>query len=266
MKILGSGWDYIFSDATEGRRGNDERMAFLYDKSKVKFSGLAGELVLPPRREKIDGKTVVTPVGQIWRTPMLCGFKAGWAKFILCTVHIQWGESIANSEDRTKEIKHVAKFLKKRTEDPTSWARKIILLGDFNIFSTEDKTYASLAEEGFRYPDPLASVYRKDHGTNAAKKKRHYDQILFRERSHGFEVVDGGLFDPFKSVFRKEDEEIYKKHMKKKKKNESDKDEYYKSYNRWKTYQLSDHNPLWVEFKIDYTDDYLNALLIDQDS
>ena len=107
---------------------------------------MAGELVLPPIPEKIktaDGKsrTIYKPANQIWRTPLICGFQAGWAKFMLSSVHIQWGESTANSKARVKEIEQVAKFLKKRTEDKTAWARKLILLGDFNIFSTEDDTY-----------------------------------------------------------------------------------------------------------------------------
>lgn len=260
MKILGSDWDCIFTDATEGRRGNDERMAMVFDKTKVAFSGLAGELVVPPIREKINGKFKTHPIGQVWRTPMLAGFRAGWAKFILCSVHIQWGESTAESVERKKEIEHVAKFLKYRSEDKTSWARKIILLGDFNIFDTKDNTYKTLEENGYRYPDALASVYRKNHGTNNAKKKRHYDQILFRERENGFEVINGGVFDPFQSVFLDNEEDIYKPFMIKPKKDEKEKDQYYKSYKTWRTYQISDHNPLWVEFKIDYSDDYLEFL------
>ncbi len=52
MKILGSNWEYIFTDVTEGSQGNGERLAFVFDTRKVKFGGLAGELVLPPSRQK----------------------------------------------------------------------------------------------------------------------------------------------------------------------------------------------------------------------
>ncbi len=39
--LLGNWWQYLVTDVTEGTRGNDERMAFLYDTRKVRFSGLA---------------------------------------------------------------------------------------------------------------------------------------------------------------------------------------------------------------------------------
>ena len=39
MQVLGSHWKYICTDETEGKAGNDERMAFLYDSRKVNFGG-----------------------------------------------------------------------------------------------------------------------------------------------------------------------------------------------------------------------------------
>jgi len=262
MNILGGDWDFICSDTTEGARGNNERMAYVFDKRKVKFGGLAGELVIPPMRRKVNGKMTTKLVGQSWRTPMLCGFQSAWAKFILCSVHIQWGESTANSKSRKDEIDHIAKFLKKRTEDPTSWARKIILLGDFNIFNKKDLTYKALEKQEFTYPKALENVYTKGSGTNA-KNNRHYDHILFRQRPGGIEATDGGVVDPFQVVYTAQEEAEYKELMLKPKKKRSDPDKYYR-YKTWRTHQISDHKPLWVEFKIDYTDEYLEKLLSDQ--
>ena len=100
MVLLGDDWKYVISDTTEGARGNEERIAYVYNSRKVHFGGLAGELVLPDAIEKIDDpdnpgtvKTIYKPLSQLWRTPLICGFTAGWAKFMLCNVHIQWGES-----------------------------------------------------------------------------------------------------------------------------------------------------------------------------
>ena len=76
MDILGSNWSVIFTDVTEGSKGNGERMAFVYDKRKVRFGGLMGELVLPPLIVKDEqGKKVEQPATQIVRTPLMCGFK-----------------------------------------------------------------------------------------------------------------------------------------------------------------------------------------------
>jgi hypothetical protein len=34
----------------------------------------------------------------------------------------------------------------------------------------------------------------------------------------------------------------------------------FKDYNQWRTYQMSDHRPKWVELTTDYSTDYLNDL------
>jgi hypothetical protein len=44
-------WKYLLTDVTEGEPGNQERMAFLYDSRKVRFGGLAGEVMIPPRKK-----------------------------------------------------------------------------------------------------------------------------------------------------------------------------------------------------------------------
>ena len=46
--LLGPTWKYVVSDTTEGRAGNSERLAFLFDQRKVRFGGVAGEVVIPP--------------------------------------------------------------------------------------------------------------------------------------------------------------------------------------------------------------------------
>lgn len=259
MDILGGHWKFVFSDTTEGTQGNQERLAYVYDSRKIRFGGLAGELVIPPIRERItldtgEQKIIYKPVQQIWRTPIICGFQAGWARFMLCSVHVQWGDSSANSEERVKEIGHIASFLKKRTENPNAWARKLILLGDFNIFNKEDKTYQKLAEAGFECPSPLRD---KDLYTNVGAKKRQYDQILLREREDRFEFLNGGTFNFFNTVFREDEEDIYHSFMEKPNKE----GEFYKSYKQWRTHQMSDHLPLWVELKIDFTEQYLESKL-----
>ena len=45
--LLGGNWDYIATDVTEGTPGNYERMAFLFNRDKVWFRHVAGELTLP---------------------------------------------------------------------------------------------------------------------------------------------------------------------------------------------------------------------------
>jgi exonuclease III len=259
--ILGGNWKYIVTDVTAGNRGNYERLAFLYDSRKVTFGGLAGELVLPPLKLKdANGKTVYKPVSQIARTPFMCGFQAGWTRFILSTVHILYGKSTANDPQRVAEIHHVAQSLRSRTLDRSGWARDMILLGDFNIFAPKDKTMQALEEAGFAIPPELEKL-----PTNAPQTK-FYDQIAFRTRSNRFGTTrKAGVFNYYETVFRPEDEAIYAPlignayHTTSTGKPRKDKTAYYLTY--WRTHQMSDHLPMWVELKIDYTNEYLKRKL-----
>ncbi|NIP57491.1 MAG: endonuclease/exonuclease/phosphatase [Gemmatimonadetes bacterium] len=258
MEVLGAHWDSIVTDVTAGERGNDERMAFLYDTRTVKLGGLTGELVLPPIEDE-EGDRV--PADQIWRTPFIAGFRSGWCDFMLATVHIQWGASEAEALERVSEVRKVARFLRARTEDEDAWARNLILLGDFNIYRPGNLTFRQLTDADFVIPEEL-----RDHPSNA-NKVRHYDQIAFRVRPGSLDFVSAGVFDYYRSVFRDEDEEIYVPHMGEryhttregKPKTDRGKTNYYRTY--WRTNQMSDHLPMWVQLQIDYSDEYLERKL-----
>jgi len=271
MKILGPNWKRVFSDETLGDPGNEERLAFVYDSRKVKFGGLAGELILPQIKDEEGNEH---PVSQISRSPLIVGFTAGWCRFMLTTVHIVWGGDEANPPQRVREIREIAKLLKQRTEDETAWARNLILLGDFNIFGNDDETFQQIVDAGFEVPDALL-----DFRSNV-KHNRHYDQIAFRTRSGSLESTGkAGVFNYYETVFKNtiEDRDIYapfmrdiiiesnqRKTLSKKSKeydarSEVGKTNYYSTY--WRTHQMSDHFPMWVELRIDYSDEYLQYKL-----
>ncbi|KAA3648152.1 MAG: endonuclease/exonuclease/phosphatase [Chloroflexi bacterium] len=262
LKILGGYWDYLVTDVTEGSRGNQERMAFLYDSRKVKMGGLASEITFPPKRQKdADGKTIYMPQLQVARTPFMVGFQAGWSRFILVSVHILYGSSDANDPRRVEEIGKIAEFINKRSQDDRAWARNFILLGDFNIFKKSDDTFKALTGNGFKVPDKMM-----DLPTNIGENKI-YDQIAFRVRKDRFadEPVSSGVYRFFQSVFRAEDEAHYAARMGKgythnRKGRRRTKDEKSRYYRDWRTHQMSDHYPMWAELKIDYSDEYLERL------
>jgi hypothetical protein len=56
--ILGPDWDHIATDVTDGDAGNGERMVFLYNRRRVQFRDIAGELTLP------EGKKVTAAFGE----------------------------------------------------------------------------------------------------------------------------------------------------------------------------------------------------------
>jgi endonuclease/exonuclease/phosphatase family metal-dependent hydrolase len=269
---LGPNWSYLVSDVTRGRQGNQERLAFLYDTRKVRFLGMAGELVLPPvKAPKAAGSTAKPkeiPAQQVARTPLMAAFQVGWTRFILATVHILYGPSTAEPVARIEEIRQVARFLKDRTDDETEDIRNFIVLGDFNIFSTTDKTMDALTKDGgFTVPEGTTVI----PGTNVDKNKK-YDQIAYRARGDRFASTGkAGSFDFYEHVFTDADADTYRPYIdayidkrhkagKKSPKKPADASGQRSQFKKWRTYQMSDHLPLWAEFQVDFADDYLKDI------
>jgi len=141
MGIIGTKYNYIVTDTTEGFGGNDERLGFIYDKTKVNFKGIAGEIVLDSKKKiAINDKKL-----QFARTPYTCAFQAGWFKFMFSTVHIYYGKSSKSSDAykrRVAEIQAIADFLSKRAKKDIY---NHILVGDFNIDSLDKDDAAAKA-------------------------------------------------------------------------------------------------------------------------
>jgi len=322
MSILGHNWDHIVTDVTEGPSGNKERLAFVYDKRKVMFRNIAGEIVLPlsqaiggeavdiklPKSHSIeftkntnlklpDGSAVEMKKGetlelpdrkhvihlpegqkiakyqQFARTPFLVAFQAGWFKFNLCTVHLYYGAASGTKyARRVKEISAISKFLAERAKEirqREKTGENFILLGDFNIVEPGDPTMNALKKNGFTLPEKL---YKSN-----VSESMYYDQIAFMVKKGELEMGpsedNNGVFRFFQSVFRNGEYATYHDLMRNKKlrdyhekgtkkagqpRTESEKKSYYR--NKWRTWQMSDHCPLWVELKIDFSDRYLNRI------
>lgn len=327
LSILGDNWSYVMSDGVEGPAGGNEAMAFVYNSNKVKFTGLAGEIVLPDSK-LMDGV-------QFARTPFMVSFRAGWFDFKLCTVHIYFGKDTVKGiyQRRLKEIRTVSDFLLKRQDsDEVSY----ILLGDFNIPDVNGEYFNALVEDRSKTKSGKEKTKEKffipeeirRHPTDLGQVS-HYDQIAFSlklDRSmvlYDDDKQRAGAFNFTNSVFKPEDWEIYlpyyqqsydkmianeeanfakslakyekarEKYEKDLKKYEEDRAKYEKlneEYKKtkqgtkpkaptkpkeptapntthtpaqklftgsWRTFQMSDHLPLWVELKIDFSDQYL---------
>ncbi|MBN2466322.1 endonuclease/exonuclease/phosphatase family protein [candidate division WOR-3 bacterium] len=254
--LLGSWWGYLVTDVTAGVAGNQERLAYVFDGRKVRLSGVAGEVVIPPIKQ---GNKEVAPSNQLARTPYLCGFKAGWSRFNLCTVHIVYGKSKADDPERVKEIRALCQFLASRAKKDAGREENLIILGDFNIFSRKDATMGQITEAGFQVPKELQEL----KGSNVGRNK-HYDQIAFmvNEKMLGF-TGRAGVLDFYESVFRSSEEadylEIARRNQLQAKPDKQLPEGKWpgKGYLDWRTYQMSDHLPMWVQLKIDFCDEYL---------
>ena len=162
-----------------------------------------------------------------------------------------------------------------------------ILVGDFNIEQRGSAAFNALEENGF-------TAVRNRKGSNRDQTK-FYDQISFRPRRDELVLMqperDDRVFQYFDSVYRPEEFSTYKpiietrikaklakanadlaaatsKRARKKAetqiksltaagKSEASLRDYYEE---WRTYQMSDHLPLWVELEIDFSDRYLEYL------
>jgi endonuclease/exonuclease/phosphatase family metal-dependent hydrolase len=253
LYFLGKGWNYLVTDTTDGSTGGSERMAFVYDESKVRFTNLAGEIVLP-KNKLIDNE-------QLARTPFCVSFQAGWFKFVLTTVHIYFGKpSGPEFERRVNEIRVIAETIKKRAKKEDT---NYILLGDFNIVNPQDETFKALTDNKFFIPENLMLQ------PTDIKKSKHYDQIAFNVKEDVNMLIfkknqqeqKAGAFSFFDVVYKDADAVVYKDIMPKRNtENSTEKqiERYFKTY--YRTFQLSDHQPLWVELKVDFSSEYLKSI------
>jgi endonuclease/exonuclease/phosphatase family metal-dependent hydrolase len=205
---------------------------------------------------------------QFARTPFVVAFQSAWFKFNLCTVHIYFGaDSGEKLKRRIAEIERLVEFFADRQDgenrnvtDPLR-SENYILLGDFNVVSPEHKTMQALKSRGFKVPEAIDGSNVRQENDEA----HFYDQIAVRVDDPRFKVVTGGMVDIYASVFRDtpEDLAIYKQYTPD---HDPEPDERFRAttprdlYLKWRTWQMSDHSPLWIEIETDFADHYLKGI------
>lgn len=286
LHVLSRDYDFILTDVTDSSLGgNKERLGFIYDTKKVRFTGIAGEIVLPNKMLISESEKQGR---QFSRTPFGVGFQSEWFKFNFSSVHIYFGSNSNTSikyKRRIGEIEAIAKYLSR--EAKRSFENNI-LVGDFNIKEIGSEGYNVLQKHGF-------TIVQNREGSNK-DRTRFYDQISFMSQRNELELVpyesEDRVIQFLDSVFRDEDFKTYKPimikmietHLKEinqkldknptkaeRKKLENSKvkltdtlnlndDNLLEYYKEWRTFQISDHLPLWVEIKINFSGQYLDYL------
>lgn len=252
MQLLGSNYDYILNDITGGVDGNDERFAYIYDKRKVQFKGISGELVLWDNGG--------FPISQLKRTPLMTGFKAGWKEFAIINVHLNPDNGTTDRDLRKQEVESILKLLADRIPDKF-WTENVFILGDMNIYPNNNDIEALFENSGF-----MQSPHLKGQPTSSGDQP--YDRIYFNQNEYfnnqPLDQIRGGVFRYDKSVYRAADFENsdYQAYMRSHKgdaRNLIDPSSFETYYNRfWKNLQMSDHFPIWIEIEIDSSDNFLN--------
>jgi endonuclease/exonuclease/phosphatase family metal-dependent hydrolase len=221
LKALGDNWAFLITDVTRGRPGNDERMAFLFDTRRVKPSGLACELVVPPEWLAEVHEDALTE--QFARTPYAASFRSEHQTFILITLHVLYGKTPA---DRIPELKAIARWMGSWAEREEEWRHNLIVLGDFNIDRAGDPAYEAFTSTGLFVDESFHDLPRTIFG---AGKSKHYDQIAwFLSGTKHLLTLDfrgGGNFDFVGVVLT----DLEKRDL---------------------SWRISDHYPLWAEFRL----------------
>lgn len=165
VEVLGSDWKFLCSDVTEGDAGNGERLAYLYDSTRVNPSGLVGELVLPPNAEGAQAQFV--------RTPYAVSFARRGIDFILTTVHVIW----AAPQDRIPEVTAFAQWMHDWAARENDWNGNLLVLGDFNLEGPGTPLYQTFVSTGLFPPGQFSKLPRTifdDPGT-----PKFYDQVAW---------------------------------------------------------------------------------------
>jgi endonuclease/exonuclease/phosphatase family metal-dependent hydrolase len=218
LDMLSPDWRVIVSDVTEGDDGNDERLAFVYNTKRVQPSGLVGEIVLPVKPQVV--------VKQFARTPYVASFKVGSTEFILVSLHVLWG---TKPGDRLPEIIAIAEWMRDWAERPGDWNRNLLVLGDFNLDRLDNPLYQAFTSTGLWPPAELNDVRRTIFGDSAAD--HFYDQIAWFGDADDHALLESltynhvaGSVDFVGQVMT---------HL----------------TNQSLSWKISDHLPLWVEFR-----------------
>lgn len=194
---------------------------------------------------------------QFARTPFLISFQSGWLKINLCTVHIYYGDANDEKklEQRRSEIEQLTAALAEKAKGEFKQDSESFLgvLGDFNIIGKGHPTMEALESNDFVIPDELKSI----PGSNVSRTMA-YDQIAFWKPSRVTEyarldIKGANIFDFYEHVFTLDDEAVFRGESNNGLKPSS-------KYSTWRTYKMSDHLPMWIELRTDFSDEYLEKI------
>ena len=210
QNLLPGNYKILVTDPT----GNNERLTFLYDKRTVIITGLVCEIGF-----KVPAKTHTGY--QLHRMPYCASFRAGRFDFVIANVHIYYGEGKAGKAQREKEITELVTFVDQRskTERSKVFDRDVFVVGDFNIEAMGDIFFTALVQKGFKMPENLNELK-----TNFDRDKT-FDKIAWVDRP-SFSFAGKCNVVPFYEAVYQDTEPPGGRA------------------------EISDHLPLWAEFKI----------------
>jgi endonuclease/exonuclease/phosphatase family metal-dependent hydrolase len=219
--LLPGNYQILVSDVT----GNNERFAFIYDKRTVISTGLVCEIGFPVPAKTHKGY-------QLHRMPYCASFRAGRFDFVIATAHIYFGKTAKEKQERKKEIKELVEFIDRRAKTAKGkvFDRDFFVVGDFNIKEAGDKFFTALKSKKFKMPPGM------DQLKTNFKRTATYDKIAWMRRP-SFKFTGKFNVVPFGDV-------LFQRNRPKGGKKE-----------------ISDHLPLWAEFKVNKLTQELDQII-----
>ncbi len=175
------------SDITYGKAGNDERLAFIFDWSRVKPSGLAAELVVEPTRlARMGGTTTLTE--QFVRTPYAVSFQRGGATFIFATLHVIFGEV---PDDRLPELMEIADWMGDWATRSNRIHHNLLKHGDFPFDRQGRPLCNAFTSRGLTVPSVLMNQpWTVFDDPSDSSDDNFYDQIAWFSTGSGRRPLD----------------------------------------------------------------------------
>ncbi len=165
------------------------------------------------------GMVFPDPNDAFFREPYFASFKAGEFDFTAIAIHVIWGNSVAERRSEVQELANVYQTV----QDINGAEQDVILLGDFNRNPDDRIAYQPLLEiAGMLH---LFNLPKKSHINDSSL----YDNIFFQS-IHVTEYNNESGVDRF---------------------DETD----FGNNDRAASLAVSDHRPVWCEFRIDRDDD-----------
>jgi endonuclease/exonuclease/phosphatase family metal-dependent hydrolase len=227
LKTLGTNWSFLMTDESKGDKGKNERLAFLFDTTRVRLSGMAGELAAPDDPDFLADLSPTDPFRQFARTPYAVSFSTTTDTFILTTVHILFGD---NEAARVPELTAIAKWMKNWAKRSKRWHHNLLVLGDFNTDRIDSPGFQAFTSTGLKVPEDLHAVPRTVTNKKPGLKK-FYDQIAWfttgSRQQLTMEFIKAGGFN-FTPILFQNEPKLTPTQM---------------------SWYVSDHLPLWAEFK-----------------
>jgi exonuclease III len=255
-ELASDNYDMVMTDSA----GNDERLAVVYKKDRIRPRQLFGELdynpagkiiggnyVIPSKKQSFvcNGKKIEMKFSNFNRNPFLSTWEVVGSKvtFMLANVHIYYGKktkSSAQFKNRISEVYYLANWAREQQKAKKAanlYEKNVILIGDMNIprMKSKDAVYKALMRRGMR-----PSSYSSQTGTTI-QEFNTFDQIVFTNNVLKVIKINGRAatvvdFDNF--IFP----DLWKQ--------KEDGVRTIAQFKAWTKFAISDHRPIFIRLKV----------------